>query len=77
MNLDLKEAFECSEHHTLFQILREQEIDAEIINLLERLYTNQHGTVGNFRFRISRGVKQSDILSPILFNSVLDHAIRK
>ena len=40
-------------------------------------YNDQHGVVGNYRFRISRGVRQGDVFSPILFNAVLEHAIRK
>ena len=77
ISIDLKKAFDRIEHHALFRALREQEMDPEIIALLERLYSDQHGAVGNYRFRISRGVRQGDVLSPILFNAVLEHAMRK
>ena len=77
ISIDLKKVFDRIEHHALFRALREQEMDPEIIALLERLYSDQHGTVGNYRFRISRGVRQGDVLNPILFNAVLEHATRK
>ena len=69
ISIDLKKAFDRIEHHALFRALREQEMDPEIIALLERLYSDQHGAVGNYRFRISRGVRRGDV--------VLEHAIRK
>ena len=33
--------------------------------------------MGEHKFRIGRGVRQGDILSPLLFNAVLEHAMRK
>ena len=52
-------------------------MDPEFVALLEKLYETQYGNVGSYRFPISRGVRQSDVLSPILFNAVLEHAMRK
>ena len=77
ISIDLKKAFDRIEHHALSQALRDQGVDDAIINLLERLYSDQHGAVGDFCFRISRGVRQGDVLSPIVFNAVLEYAMRK
>ena len=76
MMIDLRKAFDRVDHKALFHALRYQ-MDPEYVKLLERLYQHQHGNVGAHRFRITRGVKQGDILSPLLFNAVLEHAMQK
>lgn len=52
-------------------------MDSDYVDLLERLYKYQCGNVGDHKFPITRGVRQGDILSPLLFNAVLEHAMRK
>ena len=76
VSIDLKKAFDRVDHTALFLALRSQ-MDPEYVNLLERLYKNQHGNVGGHRFPITRGVRQGDVLSPLLFNVVLEHAMGK
>ena len=76
LTIDLKKAFDRVDHTALFYVLRHQ-MDPEYVCLLEKLYETQYGNVGSFRFRIGRGVRQGDVLSSILFNAVLEHAIRK
>ena len=39
------------------------------------LYKHQKGIVGDSEFDINRGVRQGDILSPILFNAALEHVL--
>jgi hypothetical protein len=51
-------------------------LDKPYINVLRRLYAGQHGVLGQeARFPIERGVRQGDVLSPVLFNSVLEEAV--
>ena len=76
LTIDLKKAFDRVDHTALFYALREQ-MDPEYVCLLEKLYETQYGNVGSFRFRIGRGVRQGDVLSPILFNAALEHAMCK
>ena len=76
-SLDLRKAFDRIEHGSLLETLRAQGVGEAYSALLATLYSNQTGSVGNGRtFQILRGVKQSDIISPLLFNAGLETAIR-
>lgn len=35
------------------------------------------GNVGEYKFLITRGVRQADILSSLVYNAVLEHAMKK
>ena len=77
-NLDLTKAFDRVEHDQLFQALKEQHVPQPYIALLRAIYSSQTGSVfGGRPFAIQRGVKQGDILSPMLFNAALECALRK
>ena len=42
------------------------------------MYQQQTGAVpGSEKFSIQCGVRQGDVLSPLLFNAALEHAMRK
>ena len=45
--------------------------------LLAALYYNQTGDVNGKTFPIQCGVKQGDVISPLLFNAGLEYAMRK
>ena len=77
-SLDLTKAFDRVEHNQLFEALREQHVPQPYIALLRAIYSSQSGAVhGGRPFDIQRGVKQGDILSPLLFNAALECALRK
>ena len=74
----MRKAFDRLEFTALFTALSDQGLDRAYIELLKLLYLDQPASVANSSFfAIRRGVKQGDVLSPILFNAGLEHAMRK
>ena len=70
---DYSKAFDCVDHNKLWKILKEMGISDHLTSLLRNLYAGQevtfktgHGTTD--WFQIGKGVHQSCILSPCLFN---------
>ena len=66
-------AFECVDHNKLWKILKEMGISDHLTSLLRNLYAGQEATVRTRDgtvdwFQIGKGVQQSYILSPCLFN---------
>ena len=76
-SLDLKKAFDRIEYSSLFGALQSQGVYRPYLKLLAALYCNQTGDVNGKTFPIQRGVKQGDVISPLLFNAGLEHAMRK
>ena len=77
-SLDLKKAFDRVEHASLFTALRHQNIDDPTIALLLDIYYGQHGRVqGSRSFDISRGVRQGDVISSLLFNAVIEYVFQR
>ena len=71
--IDYSKAFNCVDHNILWKILKEMEIPDHLTCLLRILYAGQeatvrigHGTIDWFQMR--KGVHQSCISSPCLFN---------
>ena len=76
-SLDLRKAFDRIEWPQLFQVLSEQKLPIEYQCLLSCLYENQVGVLaGGDQFPIRRGVRQGDVLSPLLFNAGLEQTLR-
>ena len=72
-SLDLKKAFDKITHKVIFEALRNQGIEEAMVALIIDLYSNQTGCVdSNSEFLISRGVRQGDVLSSIIFNAALE-----
>ena len=74
-------AFDCVDHNKLWKILKEMGIPDNLTYLLRNLYADQeatdrtgHGTTD--WFQIGKGVHQSCILSPCLFNFYAEYIMR-
>ena len=79
--IDYAKAFDCVDHNKLWKILKETGIPDHLTCLLRNLYAGQeagvrigHGTTD--WFQIGKGVHQSCILSPCLFNLYAEYIMR-
>ena len=71
--IDYAKAFDCVDHHKLWEILQEVEIPDHLTCLLRNLYTGQEATVRTEHgttdwFQSGKGTCQGCILSPCSFN---------
>ena len=78
--IDFQKAFDSFTHPSLWKALQEQGVPSIYINVLQRLYLRQTGNVSagarSRDFPILKGSRQGDPISPILFNAVLEMAMR-
>ena len=76
VSIDLRKAFDRVEQDALFSALEAQGLDASYRYLLQQIYKDQIGILSeDISFGIDRGVRQGDILSPMLFNCILEKAL--
>ena len=70
--IDYAKAFDCVYHNKMWKILKEMGIPDHLTYLMRHLYAGQEATVrtghGTDWFQIGKGVPQSCMLSPCLFN---------
>ena len=80
--IDYAKAFDCVDHNKLWKILKEMRIPDHLTCLLRNLYAGQEATVRTGHhgttdwFQIGKGVRQSCILSPSLFNFYAEYIMR-
>ena len=79
--IDYAKAFDCVDHKKLWKILREMGIPDQLTCLLRNLYAGKEATVRTGHgttdwFQIGKGVRQSCILSPCLFNLYAEYIMR-
>ena len=79
--IDYAKAFDYVDHNRLWKILKEMGIPDHLICLLRNLYAGQEATVRTGHgttdwFQIGKGVCQSCILSPCLFNLYTEYIMR-
>ena len=71
--IDYTKAFDCVDHNKLWKILKEMEMPDQLTYLLWTLYASQEATASTGDetmdwLQIEKGVHQSCVLSPCLFN---------
>ena len=79
--IDYTKAFGCVDHNKLWKILKGKGIPDHLICLLRNLYADQEATVGTRHgkmdwLQILKGVHQSCILSPCLFNLYAEYIMQ-
>ena len=79
--IDYAKAFDYVDHHKLWKILKEMGIPDHLTCLLRNLYSGQEATVITGHrttdwFQIGKGVCQSCILSPCLFDLYAEYIMR-
>ena len=79
--IDYAKAFGCVVHNKLWKILKEMGIPDHLTCFLRNLYAGQEVTVKTGHgttdwFQIGKGVRQSCILSPCLFNLYEEYIMR-
>ena len=79
--MDYTKAFDCVDHYTLWNILKQMGIPDHFTCLLRNLYAGQEATVRTGHgttdwFQIGKGVCQGCILSPCLFNLYTEYIMR-
>ena len=79
--IDSAKAFDCVDHNKLWKILKEMGIPDHLTCLLRNLYGGQETTGRTGRgttdwIQIGKGVRQSCILSPCLFNLYAEYIMR-
>ena len=79
--VDFEKAFDTVEHISVINALKQHGIENQYIEVLKYIYTNSSSQIISDRvssnFKIERGVKQGDPISPNLFNAVLEQIFRK
>ena len=79
--IDYAKPFDCMDNNKLWKILKEMGIPDHLTCLLRNLFAGQEATVRTGHgttdwFQIGKGVRQSCILSPCLFNSYAEYIMR-
>ena len=79
--IDFTKAFDSIKHSAIWKALKHYGVKPAYVTLLQRLYSQQEGTVLTDKesdvFSIKRGTKQGDPLSSLLFNTVLQYSLRE
>ena len=78
--IDYTKSFDCVDHNKPWKIMKEMGIPDHLTHLLRNLYAGQEATARTGHgttdwFQIGKGVRQSCILVPCLFNLYAEYSI--
>ncbi|CAG4915287.1 unnamed protein product [Colias eurytheme] len=79
--VDYSKAFDSLKHFHIWDALHSQGVQRKYIRIIRNIYKESTAKIQTERkgeaFKIKKGVRQGDPLSPKLFSSVLEHIFRK
>ena len=79
--IDFTKAFDSIKHSSIWKSLRHYGVKPAYVRLLQRLYSQQEGSVltdkESIGFSIKKGTKQGNPLSSLLFNTVLQYSLEE
>lgn len=78
--VDIAKAFDTVPHGAIEKCLAAKGVPETLINIIKDMYTNSRTTIRakdnkKVEIKLSRGVKQGDPLSPLIFNLIMDPLI--
>jgi hypothetical protein len=74
--LDLRKAFDSVSHQSIIRAAKAMGFPDHLVAYLRDYYASGETTLYGTDIRITNGVRQGDPLSPLLFNAVIDEAIK-
>eukprot|EP00794_Sanderia_malayensis_P004319 gene4318-4893_t len=79
--VDYENAFDSILHKAVFGVLRQHSVEEKYINILKETYDGGTAQVRNEslsrKFKIMKGVRQGDTLSPVMFTAELEEIFRR
>jgi Reverse transcriptase (RNA-dependent DNA polymerase) len=78
--LDIKKAYDSLDRGRALQLLQNYGVDPNICRIIQQIWEQDTMTLKKIyfgaHFKAERGVRQGDIVSPTIFNIVMDAVIR-
>ena len=79
--VDFTKAFDSISHNSIWEALKSCNVDHEYVSLLRKIFKDQKASVQTDEeseiFDFQKGSKQRDPMSSLLFNTVLQYALKK
>ena len=79
--VDYEKAFDSLQHPAVFDALKKHGVEEKYINIMKEIYNNGTAQVRteslSRKFKILKGVRQGDTLSPVLFTAALEEIFRR